>query len=663
MSRASAEALINLHNNFFLNKIRLPNSLGKKELREARRIKSVQIKIENTFLLEKKDPQAVGNDKRINEEVIYPTETSLAEEFAWDIMTGLSKKYAFGPMELKQLFESGYHPAFFGKETGKPPDNNLLTLKAGYVLQRLVSKKHIPLLANADIHFTDNAEDFYNQDNRGNIKTYIPDKRARVYRIDEDENGRTHITYLLRHSHKENYVDAFELVSFLSFVEFFKSKILSERFNTQGQTGSELKKNLKALGFSLKSIKKWAEKQNEGENQGLFLLPSADFSLNPPWQTYSNTDLNQQGQLSEHKRDVIGDAVWMIKKSLEKSDCPKPNYVILGNDFSIPLMATLGLFNHHDIERVFYLTSPHRLNSEKQIIDSSKIETDLQKFSSEIDRETVRKFHVYQYLNRYDGDNSELIDMKRLLDSTVNKMRNRIVSAGHTGLGSPIDIVDFSQLPIEIIKRIEHPKIRELMLNLHSKEARVLSIAYPLGENIYPLVKLLNQELGINNIGFFGKVSSVIDEKGQGVRRGRVVMPDISSRVGEAGKNVFEKFQNYLSQKDAILIPDADFIEAILTTNSVLLQTEQDVLYALEIARRFKENPKMLLDSESFYLQQVCRELGIDPAIVYYISDNTSIDGGPYQDMSTPLSSEGTLAALESSLIILNKWFPKKNIS
>jgi len=120
-------------------------------------------------------PAPIGPESR---KELYPTDTSLAQEYIWDIMTGLSGNVTYGPAELRQLFESGYHPAFFGKES--PPNNNVLTAKATYVLPRLVATEHIPLLADAEIHFTDNAREFYQQDNGKNIRTFIPDKRARV---------------------------------------------------------------------------------------------------------------------------------------------------------------------------------------------------------------------------------------------------------------------------------------------------------------------------------------------------------------------------------------------------------------------------------------------------------------------------------------------------
>lgn len=582
-----------------------------------------------------------------------PTDTLLAQQYILDVMTGLSNRVTYSPTELRQLYESGYHPAFFGKES--PPSNNLLATKALYVLPRLVMTEHIPLLANADIHFTDNAKDFYNQEN-GNINTFIPDKRARVYRLDKDKNSRTHITYLLRHSYADNYIDAFELVSFLAFTEFFKKQILTCNFNFEDKEGKELEKNLKALGFNKDSIILWAGTQNQGQGHGLFLSPSNQFSLLSPWNTYTKASSDSLGEFWGHDNDVIEDAVLTIEKSLGKIHGKMPDHVIMGNDFSIPLMATLGLFNHNDIDLVFELASSDNPDPERQTLNREEIEREVAHLPDEIDKNTIRKFRVYQYLNLYTGHNPVLIDMRRMLDSTVNKMRNRIVSAGATGLGSPVDIIDFSQLDKGLIEQIEQPKIRELILGLHAKKAQILSLSYPLGENIHPLVKLLNQKLGIRNIGFLGKVGAVIDENGEGVQRGQIVIPEFYIRVGETGETAIYEFRNQIHEKDVILIPAAKSVEVILATNSVLLQTAEDIKITREMAKKLREKPKILLDSESFYLQEVCKELGINPAVVYYVSDNTNIDGSLDRDMSKRMGAEATLAVLEAPLSILKNW-------
>ncbi len=107
-------------------------------------------------------------------------DTSIAEQFCWNTVAGLSQGETYGSSELRQLFESGYHPAFFGKEEN--PSNNVLTEKATYVLPRLVKKEDIKLLSNAEIHFTDNAADFYSGIGIDDVRT--SDKRSRNYTVE-----------------------------------------------------------------------------------------------------------------------------------------------------------------------------------------------------------------------------------------------------------------------------------------------------------------------------------------------------------------------------------------------------------------------------------------------------------------------------------------------
>jgi hypothetical protein len=351
--------------------------------------------------------------------------------------------------------------------------------------------------------------------------------------------------------------------------------------------------------------------------------------------------------------------VWTIKQEIQgRFKQEIPDYVMLGNDFSMPLMATLGLFNKKVIDRVYELADPEHSQPGEPILKRNEIEEEVKKIPDDINKDTIRKFRVYQFLNTYEGHNDELIKFKRILDTVIGTIRTRVVPAGNTGLGCPVDIINFEKIEPAWIDQIQQPQIRELMHNLRKKYARVLSMSYPLGENIGPLVRLLHDKLGIKNIGFFGKVGSVVDANGEGgVKRGRVIIPEFFTRVGESGEEVFGKIRNLMRHDDAILIPEPDSIEAIVATNSVLLQSANDIRTYQVIAAKLKEKPRILLDSESFYLQKVCNELNIDPAIIYYISDNTTLDGRPYKDMTHTLGAEGALAALESPLSILNKWY------
>ena len=297
-------------------------------------------------------------------------DTSIAEQFCWNIMADLAdskQSKTYGHTELKQLFENGYyHPAFFGKE--ESPSINVLTEKATYVLPRLVKKEDIGLLADAEIHFTDNAADFYSGATEQNIRT--ADKRSRNYRVDKDKEDRTHITYLLKHSVEDNYIDAFELVKYLSFVEFYKDRIKNSVFDIKGEAGIKLDKDLKALGFSFeeysnkkasrnpkyyeefkkKSIYIWA---TSGES--MTLTRSQNFSLLPPWQTYDYKSANLDEDSLTRDQDTVLDAVRTIKREAESKGFKIPEHLIYGNDFSIPLLLTLGLFDQQQIDRIYQL--------------------------------------------------------------------------------------------------------------------------------------------------------------------------------------------------------------------------------------------------------------------------------------------------------------------
>ncbi|MFA6533133.1 MAG: hypothetical protein WCT22_04020 [Patescibacteria group bacterium] len=653
---STAERLIGFHNEF--------ESINFRKKPFNRR--PTPISLNDTFLERQNAKRNFGF-----EQTFYPTTTSLAEEYIWDIMTGLSGNRSYDQGELRSLFENGYHPAFLGKED--IPSNNVLTASAGYVLSRLVKKEDIKLLADADIHLTDSASDFF-RNAKGKVR--VTDKRSRIYRVDKDENNRTHITYLLRHSQADNCIDAFELVSFLAFVEFYKKNIAENSFIVNGKLGAELEKNLKALGFNLdpsvdseKSIYNWAAPSFE-EGKGLHLTPSQDFSLLQPWQTYNykSASLNSgiEGNL-DHDNDTVLDAIRTIKKNGERDGYQIPDYVIFGNDFSIPLLATLGLFSQQEVETIFHL-APASVKQE--------LEEEIKKIKKGQDKNIIRHFRIHQFLNQYQGQDKDLKHFKERLISTIDGFRHRIVNAEETGLGCPVDIIDFGKIDQSMIDQIDQKETRDLLTNLKKKKSQILSLSYPLGETIYPLVWLFNQKLGIKNVGFFGKVGSVIDETNSGIRRGRVVIPEYFVRIGESGRNIFQKIRNSIKKKDPTpVIKKADETELIIATNSVLLQTKEDILYYRQLAK-FLESKlpigkkiRILLDSESWYLQKVFRDLKKelmrlnreddyrDPSISYYVSDNTRVDGSVDDDMTKALAGQGAVAALVSPLSILMNMF------
>jgi hypothetical protein len=600
---------------------------------------------------------ALKDEKDLND-------TSVAEQFCWNTVAGLSQGKIYGRFKLQQLFESGYHPAFFGKE--EKPSNNILTEKATYVLPRLVRKKDIGLLSEAEIHFTDNAADFYSGIKIEEVRT--ADKRSRNYRVDKDDAGRTHLTYLLRHSVEDNYIDAFELVSFLSFVEFYKKSIRENVFEVKDDKQiADLEKNIKALGFDFddhrhqkKSIYIWA---NTG--RGLSLTPSKKFSLHPPWETYDYKSANLDDELQTRDQDPVLDAVRTIKKEAQKKGLEIPEHLIYGNDFSVPLLLTLGLFKNEQIGRIFNL-APENVKKE--------LEAEIKDLWTDEDKEVIRIFRAHQFLNQYKkGQSQELDDFKDTLDNTIKTFRHRIVNSGDTGLACPVDIIDFGAVKESLIRGINQKDLRKIFFSLKQKKSKILSMPYPLGDTVYPLTWLFNQKLGVKKIGFFGKVGSVVDERGNGIKRGRVVLPKYIARVGEFVKNSFQKIKNRMQPEDMVVIPKADLATLIMATNGVLSQTKEDILTIIELIKKFKIEPgtviKVLLDSESWYLQKAFEDIEKelikagrmeyyrDPTIVYYVSDQTKVDGSVDEDMAKSLSGQGAVAALEAPISILKKWF------
>src|SRR3989338_7328631 len=590
----------------------------------------------------------------------YPTNTTVVQELVWDVVTCLSGgQGAYSSDDLTFIFETGYTPTLFGR---REVNNTKLIEVAGYVFPRLVRKEDTHLLADAEVHFTDSAQSFYSSKYGEEVLAFRPNKRGRIYRVDYDQGKKPHITFLLRHPVKDNYTDAFELVSFLSFVEFFKRRIMSDNYGSKIRDSSfvnslVLLKGIKSLGLRDKDdLLDWASRRWFDIDAGLKLTSSTLFELLPPWRISYENKKDSIEKASNRRRDPISDAVLQIKKRLEKPGRETPDYLLMGNDFSVPLLVTLGFFSEVEIDYVLD-------NADQSELNRAHLEQEIKKLPV-ADRDILRRFAVHQYLNTYRGDDPIMSQLQTDLQTNIETFRTRLIHPTFTALGDVVDLIDFSLIPDPIIEKIPHEQIKEIIRKLKNSNFRFLSVPYPLGDSVYGFVKAVKEELRITNIGFFGKVGAVIGEKVIGPKRGRVVLPEHYSRIGDIQDQRekeryrgFYDFNNVISAKDTIIIPEPDTVEAILVSDSLLLQTFQDIDYfrgfLIDAGVKY---PAMLLDMESYYLQLACRELGIKPAIIYYVSDNTRISGETDDAITKRLGTEGTIAAIETPLTILNRW-------
>lgn len=569
------------------------------------------------------------------------TQTLTREEVMFRMMTRISEGRTYKATELASLVDN-YPIGLFvkSKESAiemegilKTADKEDIKGTMSYVLPRFVNSTHFQNLNNAEVHFTDDVEQFY----ADTSPKFVPNNRSRVYSIQIDKTGKSTITFLLRHNIKENYTDAFELISFMGFIE----------------TAREYVKTNKAtdMGYMVETLEK---------GQGLTLSKSKE-KLAKPWEV-SNTP--------EMIPSAMQDVVSKIKRELSIIDCETPGHVMFGNDFSVPLLIGTGVIEPDEFQYIKSVAEKESRESRKmnKIVSEEEIKG---LFKSD-DKEIMRQFSMLQYLNRYTGNDSTMKQMQIRLENATSSVRKRIIQPTHTALGSYVDIIDFTNLTDKIVENIDNSEIRNIVRDLKKQKFRYYSLPYPLGDSIHGLTYAFKKELGVTNFGFFGKVGAVPVE-GSKVARGRVVMPEKTTvmsvqKWSDRAIKGIRDYPNILSGNDVVIISNADPHKVVVSVNGLTLQSLKDLPRLKKLIREIYgglEYSDLLLDMEAAYFNEACISLGVVPAAIYYVSDLTkektpdpyavNMDGNGHTIINA-LGAEGTLASLVSPFTILKKW-------
>lgn len=576
------------------------------------------------------------------------TQTLTREEVMFRMMTRLSDGSSYSASELASLTDN-YPIGIFVKssheaiqvdgilETAHPDD---IRGVMSYVLPRFVNSRHFNHINNAEIQFTDDPESFF----ADGAEKFIPNNRSRVYSMRTDETGKNHITFLLRHNIKENYTDAFELLSFMGFIETARA---------YGKKHSQHN-----LGYMVEGLA-------TGEGMSL----SRGISLSKPWEV-------ETGMYTHEAPKVMKDVVEKIDTELKILDIPAPKHVLFGNDFSVELLIGTGVIQPEDFSYI-QSVAVHEGKSSKIVSES-----ELVGLKKEDDKEIMRQFSALQYLNRYTGADERMTQLKLRLEGAVSTVRKRIIQPTHTALGSYIDVIDFTNLGDHIIQGIDNEEIQGIVQRLKDSQFNYFSLPYPLGDSMHGIVRAFKNKFDIRQFGFFGKVGAVPTEDSN-VARGRVVLPKKTTAMsvqrndmhpptdGEETKQILRgirDFPNLLAPEDVVIISHADTHKVVASVNGLTLQSQQDFPRLKKLIREKHEGggySDLLLDMEADYFNDVCQSIGVVPAAIYYVSDLTlERTQDPYASQLTShlhtivnaLGVEGTLASVVSPFTILKKW-------
>ncbi len=526
-----------------------------------------------------------------------------------------------------------------------------------YALLRLVNKEDIEKLADAQVYFTDNSEAFLSQP-ATHIKRCAA--RGRLYSVETNPDGSNKFTFFIRRTDTlQPSTDALEILSLISVIELARQRMKTTPLKSKEITtpNGETKTRTPYVDelttstgrpWSSKEVKIWARKSGitiRGSEHGL--------------RNYQTAPILEE--------TIHYSTVQQIQEKLIEKGLSIPQTAILGNDFALPILAATGIFTQEDMD---ILEKDQTVNDPLFALNGTIKPEKL----SGTEQDIVRRYGYLQFINRYSGKNERYLELKTKLQSVISSLKTPLFTATETALADPIDYYNFGNLEQSYIDQIPDETIRNLLLDAKERKFTALNFAYPLGDNTYGLVKSLNKVMGIENIGFFGKVGATIDylEEGtlSGVKVGRLVLPE--NTISNTPNAKEEAFLNHTLHQDVLIIPASDATEVILQVNGVLLQTIEDIKFLREklasgdiLVRDSNDaiiDPKkirVLLDMESHHLHSACKELNIWPSVCYYTSDNTKIppsnlEQSHTETLVTSLGARGSFAVLISAATVLS---------
>ena len=614
---------------------------------------------------------------------IKETEKLVFEQYL-KIWEGLVTGKFFGPSGIRGLvfnypstllfsIQPLYHDAVnkqkggekFRKDFEIEPSLSDYIGEISYLLPRLADKetiaeifKRIKQKQRVEIHFGER----FNQELEKKILKR-PISRGRRYFEEVDEKGTLHIYFEIRrqtlNDEKNPPTDFLELMSFLGFYEMTRFLISLSIRNPKilPKVDEAREELLNIINKFLPEGQKWTFKDLEdwANSSGGIYLSNASHSYVVP--------LSSLTEKKEKHELALYDAVMNIGLKMEEKSLVPPKAIVLGNEFTFPLILAIPLLTKEDLA---YLAKNQEANKEVKPLDLLPKSIKKEKLDN-LTQNTLTRFMYLQFLSRYNGEDARLKEIKQRIFDRLEKMGviTRIAEATETSLGDPVDYYDFSKLDEAYFHQLKNAYVSEelkiILRKLASQKTHILNFSYPLGDNTYGLIEAISDLIpSVENIAFFGKVGATLQWDGEnhlGARVGRVVSPEYVSSINDFNP---QEFMNCLKEYNIPLpvIVNADEIELIFQSEGVLLQTLSDIKKAQEAIIQRKDIPynekiKLLIDMESYYLFLICKKLKITPSVVYYTSDNTKIPplpGNLKESIITSLGPRGSFAVMVAGL-------------
>lgn len=414
---------------------------------------------------------------------------------------------------------------------GRPKDPETLSTVLSYVGERLPTKV---MRKNAEVFLSNTSSStmavphLYDEGDNGHIYRKKSPARSRWSVIDVTDHDRPKITFDLRDTDPMEPTDGFEVLSWLGSLEQVRQTTLE--LIEEGVDISPIKKAMS------KVLRKHVEAEIEMLNKRLLLPMSKEISqrcmsrivelerrlsqneslakeLFEEWlgrdgrEVTISTAVSEQGEIlldidtdrTEEKRNAARETVRLVKEGLEREGIETVTDVFYGNDFTLRLFLSLGLFADDEWEIL-----------ETYLADKlKKVEPTIQDLSDSDMQVATRKFFLVQQLSLYTGNILVLQNLKQRLfnEHTFKQIGiTRIVQTKESPTADPVDVICPEKIDPLVLERL--PKvIRELMEKIRENKQIIVSIAYPLGHLTAMLSEAFHDAFPLlEGFSFAGKV-------------------------------------------------------------------------------------------------------------------------------------------------------------
>ena len=459
--------------------------------------------------------------------------------------------------------------------------------------------------------------------------------RSRWYVRNEIDEHNLELTFHVRDVLVQEPSDAFEILSWLGSLEQAREAVLEMIENGEDITPinrifKELyEKHIRSEIDMLKK-KKVALKIRDGE-----LDSSINDRLAELLERLNNLDSLSTALLTEWLSDDRGEIVIcqehpnqrvlggfsgikepnaaettlnLAHESIERNELQLPTDLLFGNDFSMRIFLSIGLFTENEFEQLENIFASTKV----------KINASLDKLTNQSVKAAAEKFFLIQQLSQYVGSEIAIQQLRERLFSpeTFEKIGiNRLVATDASPIADPVDLIDFSKLQPEIFTRLPS-FMQELVSKLRNSNRTILSVPYTLGNLAQTTLEAAVKTFpSLTSENFIGKVGVYSTGAANEASVGDIILSD----------QVFSQFETSSRQmKNGIyeILQQYGYpvrLSKMLTTAGLTFQQPA------EMEELSKKLAGMLLtmDMEVKHLEEALENKSIESNHVWYGSDKT----------------------------------------